>query len=39
VLEENLTAGFDILNILALAGLLLHKFVGHQKAHGVVNDG
>ena len=39
MLEENLAAGFDIGNVLALAGLLLDEFVGNQEAHDIVNDG
>ena len=39
VLEENLAAGFEIGDVLALARLLLDEFVGNQEAHGVVNQG
>ncbi len=39
MLKENLAAGFAIDDVLALAGLLLHEFVGHEKADGVMNDG
>ncbi len=38
MLKVNLPARLRVRNVLPLAGLLLHKLVGHQEAHNVVRN-